>query len=77
MNAQRRKQLSEISDKIELIKEEITFLQEEEQDALDNMPDSLQYSEKGERMQTAIDAMDDILQSLDDSMMYILEAIES
>lgn len=77
MNAQRRKQLSEISDKIELIKEEITFLQEEEQDALDNMPDSLQYSDKGERMQTAIDAMDSILQSLDDSMMYILEAIES
>lgn len=77
MNAQRRKQLSEISDKIDLIKEEITFLQEEEQDALDNMPDSLQYSEKGERMQTAIDAMDSILQSLDDSMMYILEAIES
>ena len=77
MNAQRRKQLSEISDKIELIKEEITFLQEEEQDALDNMPDSLQYSEKGERMQTAIDTMDSILQSLDDSMMYILEAIES
>lgn len=77
MNAQRRKQLSGISDKIELIKEEITFLQEEEQDALDNMPDSLQYSEKGERMQTAIDAMDSVLQSLDDSMMYILEAIES
>lgn len=39
---------------------------EEEQDALDNMPESLQEGERGQQMQEYIDTMDDVRYNIDD-----------
>jgi hypothetical protein len=58
MNNQRRKALAKL---IKQLEESTSYLQsilDEEQDSFDNMPDSLQYSEKGERIEEAIDTME-------------------
>jgi len=76
MNNQRRKRLEKISARIDEIKEEISLLLDEEQEAYDNMPESLQDGEKGEKAQAAIDALDSVDGALDDAIDYINEAIE-
>lgn len=65
MNAQRRKALRVIITKLEeldsLRQEILERLEEvkgEEQQALDNMPESLQESERGQQMQEYIDSME-------------------
>lgn len=77
MNANRRKQLSDITEEIEHIKERLEFLQEEEQEAFDNMPDNFQFGEKGDRMQASIDSIMEAADSLQDAIYSIMEAIDS
>ncbi len=58
MNKERR---TELLDVVELLDEAIERLEEirdDEQDAFDSLPDSLQDSVRGQSMQDAIDAMD-------------------
>lgn len=73
MNNGRRKALSklhamieEIKGKLEDANSEIETLKDEEQDYYDNMPESLQGGEKGEKAQSAIDALEEVNNSLDD-----------
>lgn len=72
MNKIRRKELARIVAKLEeleALREEIQsdleIVMELEQDALDNMPESLQESERGEQMQEYIDIMDGVIDELD------------
>ena len=65
MNAQRRKALRAIITKLEEldslrqeILERLEKVTGEEQQALDNMPESLQESERGQQMQEYIDSME-------------------
>lgn len=75
MNATRRKQLEKIADKIDELNAELESLRDDEQNAYDNMPESLQDSERGERMTTIIDYLDDATSSLSDTIDYIESAI--
>lgn len=52
MNKERRKKLSDICNLLEEVRDE-------EQEALDNLPESLQLTEKGENMERNIDAIED------------------
>jgi hypothetical protein len=54
MNKQRRKKLAEICD-------ELTDLIVEEQEAFDNMPESIQLSERGEAFEEAVQAMEAVI----------------
>jgi hypothetical protein len=72
MNKQRRKELAAILSKLEElenlrseIKERLEAVRDEEQEALDNLPESLQESERGEQMQEYIDAMENVTGELD------------
>lgn len=47
MNAVRRKKISKIMDALAQIQEELQEVLEEEQEAFDNMPESIQFSERG------------------------------
>ncbi len=74
MNNKRRKSISELRDKLEDIKGEIEMLRDEEQDYLDNMPESMQSCEKyvagenaGTNMDDAIGSLEDAISSLDES----------
>jgi len=73
MNKIRRIKIKEQIEAMEIIKSSIEDILDEEQDAFDNMPESLQYSERGETSQDSIDAMENVLSSLED----ILEELEA
>lgn len=76
MNAKRRKELEKISALIEDAKSQLEALKDEEQEAFDNMPESLQYSEKGERMEEIISYLDDSFSELESAIENITSAIE-
>ena len=72
MNAKRRKALGSIITKLEAleslrqeIQEQLEEIMDEEQDALNNMPESLQEGERGQQMQEYIDTMDGVNDELD------------
>ena len=69
MNKERRKAIDALITEIQALENEMTCLVqqvesaveailEDEQDAFDNMPESLQYAEKGEAAQEAINALE-------------------
>lgn len=76
MNAKQRKELQGYVDSLDEIRSNIETMMEDEQSKLDNMPEFLQESERGEAMQTAIDQMEygiDSLQEAIDNLSEILE----
>ena len=74
MNKLRRKQLSEIQDKMAELRDMIDMVLSEEQDAFDNLPESIQESERGEAMQAAIDAMESAMSSCEEAEKSLEEA---
>ena len=88
MNAARRKaiktialQLDQLKEEIETCMAEVEGVKDEEQDAFDNLPESLQETERGEVMSIAIDNLDiassdleSILSSLDDVISNLSDA---
>lgn len=76
MNNQRRKELKEIANQFESLKEELITIQEQEEDAFENLPESLQLSMQGELMQEKAENISDAVFSLDECIDNIMEAIE-
>ena len=64
MNKQRRKQISELMQKVSDLKEELDEVLQEEQDYYDNMPENLQYSARGENSEEAICNLEEACSSL-------------
>ena len=76
MNKARRNQLAEIKEKLSELRDMIDTVLAEEQEAYDNLPESLQESERGEAMQTAIDAMESAIESCEEAESSLEEAQE-
>lgn len=68
MNKVRRKRIQEAISKLEEAKQILEEVQVEEQDSFDNLPGSLQDSEKGEQLSDNISFLDDVVSNLDDQM---------
>jgi hypothetical protein len=73
MNAQRRKRIQDILEminKLDELKQDIYYaieeVRDEEQEALDNLPDSLRYSAKGDDMEARVDALDRAMSDIED-----------
>ena len=72
MNEKRRNAIesviNDLIDKFEEIKAEaidqLSEIRDEEQEAYDNLPESLQDSERGENMQNCIDALEEFMSDL-------------
>lgn len=84
MNNQRRKQLAGAIEKleqagalIEETKETVEFVNEEEQEAYDNMPESLQESERGQTIQENIDKLEDVIFNIESYIDEINDSVES
>lgn len=75
MNAQRRTKISAIIKKLGDIIEEIEGIKDEEQEYLDNMPESLKGGEKGEAAETAVSDLDQAKDYADGAVTQ-LEGIE-
>ena len=65
MNKDRRTRLEEILEKISAIVCDLEEIRDEEQSALDNLPESLQESIRGQEMQEAVDCLGDIYDNLE------------
>lgn len=65
MNKQRRNDLLDVVSSLEEAYDRLNEIRDEEQEALDNMPESLQTSSRGEAMQEAIDEMDSIAEGIE------------
>lgn len=74
MNAARRKELSKAIDLIEQAKEIISAVAEEEREAYDNLPEGLQESEMGDKMNEIADDLEYV--DLDEVVDTIQEIIE-
>lgn len=76
MNKDRRKRIQDIKDQLVDLQTEIEEIKDEEQEAYDNLPESLQDGEKGEKMTDAVDNLDLAYSSLEDAIGYLDEAIQ-
>lgn len=76
MNAKGRKELCSYVDQLEEIKSCLETIQEDETEKLDNMPESLQESERGDAMQAAIDNLESAASSLEEAIDYLNEIVE-
>lgn len=77
MNKQRRNRLQKVIDKLEALKVVVSSICEEEQEAYDNMPESLQDGERGSQMYDNISTLEDQERNFDDLIYYLQEVIES
>lgn len=67
MNKIRRKKLGDAFDLISQAKDILEAVKEEEQDAIDNLPDNFRFGERGEEMQGYIEMLDEAYNYLDDA----------
>ena len=70
MNKARRKALDEVLATLESAREMLENVKDEEQEAYDNLPESLQATDRGQGMEVAIGF-------LEDAMDYVDNAVES
>lgn len=76
MNNARRKKLQKIYDQLEELKEELDFIIEDEQTALDNMPESMWETERYENMESGLESLEDVQNSFDTFIMEFSELLE-
>lgn len=70
MNNTRRKQIAKVIDALEGIREDIDSIHAEEEEAFDNMPESLEGTDR-------YDAMADAVSNLEDAVDLVEELIEA
>ena len=75
MNKERRNELKKAVALIDRARYIIDSVQCDEQEALDNLPENLQNSEKAERMEEYLEILDDVLDQIDDGVIDQLEFI--
>ena len=76
MNKTRRTELIKLQDTINVVKERLALLLEEEEEARDNMPESLQSSERYERTETACENLQNAIDFLEEASESIEEAYQ-
>ncbi len=76
MNKARRISITKIADSLQALKSDVESIQCEEQDAYDNLPESIQDGERGDRMQDAIGNLDDALTLIDEAVTSLMQAAE-
>ena len=76
MNKQRRNRIFKMVERINEIVGILEATRDEEQEALDNLPESIRESERGERMEEYIDALDNAVEYLIDGVSTIEDSID-
>ena len=67
MNKLRRKALDAALIALEEQRDQLRLIVEDEQAALENMPDPLQDSRRGQEMQDGVDAIEDAISQIEDA----------
>ena len=75
MNKNRKKRIADLRERIDIIKNELEEVMEEEQDARDNLPNNLQDSEKAEKMDDTIGSIEYAIGNLEETIENLDEAV--
>lgn len=75
MNKWLRNDLMKISEQVEELSSDIERIRDGEEEKLDNLPESLQDSNKAEAFQEVIDFLDDALASMSEACEAITNAV--
>lgn len=73
MNNKRRKEISKIVSTLEEVRDRLSEVVDEEQSAFDNMPESIQGSDRGCESEEAIGYLSDALDSVESALDYLDE----
>ena len=76
MNKDRRDRIAKIKEALEDLRGQIEDLQSEEREAFDNMPESLQQSERGQASEAAADALQSAYDAADEAVTNLETASE-
>lgn len=76
MNKSRRSRLIEAMEKMNLAKAIVLAVLEEEESALDSLPENLQSSERADKMEAAIEAMNEAIDSITEAHASLEKASE-
>lgn len=74
MNNTRRKEISKILTVLKTLQSDIENIKDDEEYSYDNLPEGFQDSDRGGRMQEAIENLDGALESIEESINYLEEA---
>ena len=84
MNNERRKSIRAIMSQMETlgsiidsIRDELETLRDEESEYLDNMPEAFRDGERGERAQAAIDALEEVISTLEIDVLDMTSTLET
>ena len=73
MNRERRKALTELNEQFETLSTQLEELKGAEEESLENMPESFQDGERGEKMREAVEQLETAMQLIEE----LTEAITS
>lgn len=76
LNQERRRALQKAQRLLEDASEMVSQIMDEERDAFDNLPENLQDSERGSKMEDAIDAMESAIDSISEAIQYLDDAAQ-
>lgn len=76
MNKSRRKRLSEIADELENLYQDLDAVASEERECYDNLPESIQDSDRGCAMEEAADELEDICSELEELRQRIESVVD-
>lgn len=74
MNKARRKEIDSVIEGLTELMERLEGIRDEEEEYFDNMPESLQYSEKGETAEEAISNLESAMDSIEEAISSAEEA---
>ena len=77
MNKVRRQKIGDAVLHIQSAERILSSVMDDEQDAMDNMPENLQESERYSTMEDAVDCLDDVISTLDETIESLNEIINS
>lgn len=75
MNNKRRAEIRKIHMALETILVDIERVKDEEELAYDNMPENLQYSDRGEASQEAIDCLEEVYNNMEEIIDLLEEVV--
>lgn len=76
MNKERRKKIKEIIEQLEALSTEIEENRDDEDAAYENLPESMQAGDKGDKMMEAMSNMDEAIDHIGDAICSLTEAMQ-
>lgn len=76
MNKERRRKIKEIIEQLEALSTEIEENRDDEDTAYENLPESMQAGDKGDKMMEAMSNMDEAIDHIGDAVAALTEATQ-